>query len=244
VQSTLNKVLALACWKYTLDSPRFRFPEYAISAKNHNLSLESIDGYLDACFAAKESYETKVNEIEEHSKLRAAQAAMEALTREWIAPVSKKVLWQWVRHYIQTKYPADTAGWIHTLFLGGGNAIIEFQEEDLQMMEEIICGECPAGTGVMKAVRGHINKIWTTWKAHHETFSIDLEDYAINQGMLVNGMPVSMPDPGPEPTLQDCDGNKTRLIIQGAKWRIAKAAWEAQNRRSTDPTVNDQLGEI
>lgn len=244
VQSTFNKVLALAYWKYYLESPRFKFPQYRICQQNGNIAFENIDDYLDLCFDCKDGYETRINEIEEESKARAAKAAMEALTREWITPVSRKVLWAWVKHYLPERYAADKVGWMHTLFLGGGNAIIEFQEEDIQMMEDIIYGECPPGTGVMKAVRDRINQIWTIWKAHHETFSIDLEDYAVNQGVLVNGVQVAMPDPGPEPTLQSCDGNKTKHIIATAKWRIAKAAWEAQNRRSDDPNVNDQLGAI
>lgn len=244
VQSTFNKVLALAYWKYYLESPRFKFPQYHICAGNSNVGFENINDYLDLCFECKDSYETRVNEVEEESKVRAAKAAMEALTREWITPVSRKVLWAWVRHYLPERYAADKMGWMNTLFLGGGNAIIEFQEEDIQMLEDIIVGECPAGTGVMKAVRDRIQQVWTIWKAHHETFHIDLEDYAINQGTLVNGVPVDMPEPGPEPTLKDCDGNKTRLIIVSAKWRIAKAAWEAQNRRSDDPVINQQLGEL
>jgi len=244
VQSTLNKILSLAIWKYTLDSPRFRFPEYVISAKNSNLHLDNVDGYLEACFAAKKSYETQVQEINEAANIRAAKAAMDALTKEWATPVSKKILWSWVKHYIQGKYPADAAGWIHTLFLGGGNAIIEFQQEDIEMMEDIIMGECPAGTGVMRAVRGRIDTIWNTWKAHHRVFEIDLADYAENQGTLVNGKQVAMPNPGPKPTLKDCEGNKIRLTIATAKWTIANAAWVAQNRQSDDPRINDQLGEI
>lgn len=244
VQSTLNKVLALAYWKYYLESHRFKFPQYRICVGNGNTAFENINDYLDLCFECKDSYETKINEIEEESKARAARAAMEALTREWVSPVSRKVLWAWVRHYLPERYAADKVGWMNTLFLGGGNAIIEFQEEDIQMLEDIIVGECPVGTGVMKAVRDRIKQIWTIWKAHHETFSIDLEDYAVNQGVLVNGVQVAMPDPGPEPTLQSCEGNKTRHIIAVAKWKIAVAAWEAQNRRSDDPNVNSQLGEI
>jgi hypothetical protein len=231
-------------WKYALNSHRFRFPEYHLSANNTNLELDSIDGYLEACFTAKDGYENRINEIEEASKIKAAEAAMIALTREWITPVSRKVLWAWVRHYLPARYDADKQGWLNTLFLGGGNAIVEFQEEDLQMMEDIIVGECPAGTGVMKAVRERIEQIWTIWRAHHETFQIDLEDYAINQGLLVNGVQIAMPEPGQAPTLQDCGGNKTKHLIASAKWKIAKAAWDAQNARSDDPTINEQLGAL
>lgn len=245
VQTTLSRVLALAYWKYHLESPRFRFPEYNLAKENGNIDLDNIQYYLDACFEAKDNYESKVNTLEEESKVRAAKAAMDALTREWVGPVSRKVLWSWVKHYLPDKqYAADKVGWMHTLFLGGGNAIIEFQEEDIQYLEDAILGECPAGTGVMKAVRDRISQIWSIWKAHHEAFAIDLEDYAVNQGVLVNGKQVAMPDPGPIPQAKDYNGNRTKFIIAEAKWKIAKAAWDAQNAKSADPQVNTQLGEL
>lgn len=244
VQSTLNQALSLAYWKYHLDSPRFRFPQYSICNNNTNLELENIREYLDLCFQCKEDYETKVNNIAEEAKLRAAQAAMEALTREWIAPVSRKVLWAWVKHYLPSRYDADKVGWMHTLFLGGGNAILEFQEEDIEMMEHIIIGECPQGTGVMKAVRERIDQIWKIWRDHYQAFEVDLADYAVNQGVLVNGAPIAMPDPGPEPQMKDFAGNKARYFIAAAKWKIAFAAWDAQQNKNREVVNNPQLGEL
>lgn len=244
VQSTLNRVLALAVWKYCLESQRFRFPAYHISTTNKNADFDNINDYLDTCFDAKENYETRISEIEEESKARAAKAAMEALTREWIAPVSKKILWAWVRHYLPSRYAPDAQGWLATLFLGGGNAIIEFQEEDLQMMEDIIVGECPAGTGVMKAVRTRIDAIWKTWRDHHQTFEIDLADYAVNQGILVNGAPVAAKDPGPEPQQREFNGNKARYLIAQAKWKIAKAAWDSQQAQQAQQTQQTSIADI
>lgn len=244
VQTTLSKLLALSYWKYYLESSRFRFPTYHICRLNENLEFQGINDYLELCFKVKDDYSTKVNEIEEKAKLKAARDAMDALSREWISPVSKKILWAWVAHNLPEKYSADKAGWMRTIFLGGGSAIIDWEEEDLELFEEIIVAEMPSGTSIMFAVKERIKTIWTIWKQHHETFSIDLEDYAINQGVLVNGVQVSMPDPGPEPQKRDFPPNSVKYTIAHAKWTIALAAFNAQNRRSDDPTINDQLGEI
>ena len=235
VQSTLQQVLALAYWKFYLESKRFKFPTLHICAQNNNTSFADIKDYLELCFKVREDYETKMTDVLEEEKANAAKKAMEALSREWITPVSRKVLWAWVKHYLPAKYDADKVGWMNTLFLGGGNAIVEFEEEDIQMLEEIIVGECPAGTGVMFAVRKRIEDVWKIWKDHHRAFEIDLEDYAVNNGVQVNGVAIQHPHPGNEPTLLSCEGNRTKFIVTIAKWRIAKAAWNTQ--QATQPAT-------
>lgn len=244
VQSTLNKVLALAYWKYTLDSKRFRFPTYHICQLNNNIDFKNIHDYLDLCFDVKDRYGEKMDELEEAAKIKAARDAMDALTREWISPISRKVLWKWVKHNLPVSYAADAEGWLSTLFLGGGTAIVEFNEEDLDLFEEIITCSCPAGTGIMKPVRERITQVWEIWKNHHRAFEIDLEDFAINNGLLVNGAQVLHPDPGEEPQAKQFNGNKASYYIAHAKWTIAKAAWDAQNKKSSDPDINTELGEL
>jgi hypothetical protein len=244
VQSTLLRVIHLAYWKYTLDSARFRFPEYHISEMNRNLELNNITDYLEDCFAVREAYSKKMDDLAEIARNKAAEAALQALSREWVTPVSKKVLWNWVKSQLGSNYEADTQGWLSTLFLGGSAAIVDFEEEDLELFEEIITSSCPNGTGIMKAVRERVAKVWELWKAHHRAFEIDLEDFAVNNGLLVNGVQVAYPDPGPEPQQREFGSNRGKYFQAHAKWSIAKAAWESQNRRSDDPSVNKDLGEI
>lgn len=244
VQTTLSKLLALSYWRYHLESSRFRFPTYHLSRINDNLNFRGINDYLELCFQVKDDYSTKITEIEEAEKAKTAQAVLDALTREWISPVSRKLLWAWVRSNLPTKYDADKQGWMNTIFLGGGTAIVEFAEEDIELFEEIIITECPKDAAIMYAVRQRIAKVWEIWKQHHRTFEINLADYAVNQGILVNGVQVAMPDPGPEPSVYDFPGHKTRFLIAHAKWTIAKRAFDEQNAKSDDPIINTMLGEI
>lgn len=242
VQSTIKEVLTLAAWKYQLQSPRFKFPEYHVSGLNQNLNFATIGNYLQVCFEAKERYESTVRTRDEAAQAAAAKAAAEALTKEWAAPVSKKVLWAWVRHYLPEKYEADCQGWMATLFLGGSTAIVDFFREDIELLEEIIVSECPGGTGVMKAVRDRIDTVKRIWEAHNASFDIELSDLAPTAGVLVNGIPVTLIDPGPMPTLQDCAGIKAKWIVAKSKWQIAKAAFDKQ--QTNKQPDNPQLGEL
>lgn len=243
VQTTLSRMLALSYWKYYLESNRFRFPTYHICKINENLDFAGISDYLDLCFQVKNDYETKLNDIQEKDKAEAADRALKALADSWITPVSRKILWAWTKSQLPAIYDADKVGWMNTLFLGGGNAIIEFAEEDIELLEEIITSHCPPGTGIMGAVRDRIAAIWKIWKDHHQTFDIDLADYAKNQGVLVNGLQVEMPDPGCAPQQKDYE-SKVKYAIAIAKWTIAKRAFDAQSAKSDDPIINKLLGEL
>lgn len=243
VQETLSRVLALAYWKYLIDTARMNFPEYHICQKNNNVNFENIDDYLEVCFKKKESWTARKQDIDDTAKIKAAEAALAALSREWITPVSNKILWQWVEHHLKERYP-DDVHWLGSIFLGGKLAIVSWEEDEIEMFEEYVEAACPGGTGIMGAVRSRIAKIWEIWKDHHSVFEIDLEDYAINQGLKINGAAIVHPDPGPEPQRKDYNGSLHKYYIASAKWSVAKAAFDGQNRRSSDPDVNTDLGAI
>lgn len=153
VQATIQKLFKLAYWYYYLDSPRFKFPSFRINAANNNNRFENITHYLDACFSAKEDYETEVNERAEEAKIKAAKRAMEALKDSWISPPSRRILWQWIRAHLPKRYEADAEGWLSTLFLGNDKTILDFEQDETILMQEILESECPQGTGILQAVR-------------------------------------------------------------------------------------------
>jgi hypothetical protein len=224
VQSTISKLLHLAYWKWKLESERFKFPTLHISKYNHNSNFENINDYLELCFSIRTEYEKNVREVSERAKLKAIEDAMIALNDTWITPTSKRVLWQWVRTHLPSEYASDAQGWLSTLFLGGSAAIIDFDKEDIDLAEEIITASCPIGTGVMHAVRQRLKSIRGVWEQHHESFSIELDEFAEDRNLYVNGEKVIAPHPGPQPVLSAFK-SKAGWIIANAKWEIAKAAY-------------------
>lgn len=244
VYSQMPKLMALSYWKFYLESKRFQFPTYHIAKINDNASFKHIADYLDLCFEIKNDYEMKKHTAEEEAKLKAAQEAVKLLNDVWVSPPSKKALWKWiVPQLAHTKWQPDTEGWLNTLFLGGSSIIVhDFDKEDILLMEEIIMSGIEAGTGMGKFVQGRIDTIKRTWEQYHETYEVDLADFAQNQGTLVNGAPVRHPDPGPEPVVT-AFANRAQYTIARAKWQVAKAAWDKQQSGDADKP-NAQLEAI
>ncbi len=227
VQSTISKLFNLAYWKWKLESERFKFPTLHISKFNHNDDFSNIDDYLELCFSIRTEYEKNVREAEEKEKIRAAEEAMIALNNTWVTPASKRVIWQWVRAHLPSEFESDAQGWLSTLFLGGSAAIIDFEKEDIALAEEIITASCPIGTGIMYAVRQRLKAIRAVWEEHHESYAVDLEDFADNANLFVNGVQVQAPHPGPEPVRSNFPTN-AGFLIANARWQIAKAAFVKQ----------------
>lgn len=177
VETSLSRLFRLAFWKWKLESERFKFPTLHISKLNGNTKFENISEYLDLCFAIKHEYETKINEIAEQAKIDAAERAMKALRNNWIVPASKKALWKWVRAYIDAKWSADAEGWLGTLFLGNDKAVLAFDPDEAKLAEDIIIGECPAGTAILFAVRHRLEYISKLIQDNAEAFEVDFSDY-------------------------------------------------------------------
>jgi hypothetical protein len=225
VHTTIGKLFNLAYWKWKLESERFTFPTLHLSKHNKNLDFSNLDDYLELCFDVRKDYEKRVRTADEKAQLDAATAAIKALSSEWVTPTSKRLIWTWVKAHLPEKYSADAQGWLSTLFLGGSNAIVDFDKEDIELAEEIVSSSCPNGTGVMFAVRQRLQAIRTTWEQYHEAYTIDLADYADEANTYVNGEKLAAPHPGPRPELKDYQFNKARFYVAEAKWEIAAAAY-------------------
>lgn len=212
VQATLQRLFALAYWRWKLDSKRFAFPEFKINRTNANQRFENVSHYLDACFDIKKQYEEGIKELDEAEKARAAEAALKALRNSWIVPVSKRALWQWVRAHLPEKYSADAAGWMSTIFLGSDRTVLDFDLDEVEMMEHIIIGECPAGTGVLAAVRERIDAIKKLHVDRREAFSVDLTEFQETQ----------QAEPMPEPKKQDYP-TAAAFVRAKAIWWLAQS---------------------
>ena len=213
VQSTLQSLFALAYWRYKLDSKRFAFPIFKINRANANTRFENVKHYLEACYEIKKDYESKIEELDEAEKARSAEAALKALRNSWIVPVSKKALWQWVRAHLPAEHGADAEGWMGTIFLGSERTVLDFDLDEIEMMEHIILGNCPAGTGVLAAVRERIDAIKKVHVDRREAFSIDLTTFEEEITAAIG----SKEAPKPEPQLKDYP---TKVA-----WIKARAAW-------------------
>lgn len=241
VQDTISKLFALAFWKWKLESLRFRFPTYHISKYNNNSDFSNMVHYFDTCFEVKEAYEKNVRESTEREKIKAAEAAMVALNSSWVVIPSPRILWRWICSHLATSRHADDATWIGDLFLGGSAKIIAYDEDEITLMEEILLSVCPAGTGLLKAVRERIELVRRKWSEHHKAFDIVLEDYAPTANTFVNGILVTAPDPGPEPQKSDFS-SIAGFYVAHAKWSLASAAYRKQQQQQKPSS--DNSGEI
>ena len=230
VVKTIQQLFVLSYWKWKLESERFSFPTLHLNSINRNLDFSNIDDYLLVCFNIRRDYEKKVREVDEVAKVKAAQDALVELNNTWIAPASKKVLFQWICSNLPEQYQPDGQGWLRTLFLGSDRVICTFEEDSIQLCREIIESSCPNGTGVMFVVRKRLDAIDKAWNDHFSSYEIEMEDYAEGAGTLVNGEKTIAPDPGPEPVIGQFLGNKARYYVTHAKWQIAKAAWKKDNQ--------------
>lgn len=177
VQNNMPRLFALSYWHYYLNSKRFTFPEFKINKLNATDRFENIHHYLSACFAVKEDYEAGISEVIEAEKVAAADRALKALRNSWIVPVGRKQLWRWVRAHLPERFSADAQGWMSTLFLGNERTILDFDKDEVQLLEEIVLSECPPGTGILKAVRDRIDEIMQVHIDNKEAFTVDFEEY-------------------------------------------------------------------
>lgn len=222
VRATLQGVANLAKWKHYLESKRFRFPAYHLSPLNNNLNFSNLPDYLDVCYSVKHDYETKTRDIEEKAKIAAAAAAMQALKNEWVTPVSKKVLWNWVKAWLPDKYKVDADNWLGALFLGGSQTIRAYDEDEIALAEEIIISSVPMGTGMLSAVRGRLDEIKTIWTDHNKAWEV-IESPA---QLSVNGIPYV----GEEPKEKDFP-SRGKFIQAHSRWQLSKKALERHQQK-------------
>lgn len=175
VQSQMPRVFVLVYWKHHLQSKRFAFPEFKINQFNNNDRFQNISYYIDACFERKADYEAGVKEADEKAKAKAAEEALRVLRSAWIVPNNKRELWRWVRAHLPQRYQADAEGWMGTLFLGNDSTVIDFDADEVDMMQGIIEGECPAGTPILKAVRDRLDVIRDVINTAKHAFEVDYE---------------------------------------------------------------------
>lgn len=231
VQDNIEQLFNLAAWKFFLESKRFKFPTFSLSKLNSNLDFSTVRAYIETCLDAKKDYESRVSEAVEKEKIAAAEKALAALRSEWVTPVSKRLLWQWVKSHLPEKYQPDGEGWLATIFLGSDRAILDFEAEDIALAVEIIYSSCPVGSSVFKAVKERLAAVEEVWKQHYEAWEIDLGDDEWEQGaaaMLVNGEKQKTPHPGPEPKIGDFQ-SRGAYIQAKARWDIAMAKWQKEN---------------
>lgn len=217
VQANVESLFALTGWQHYLDSKRFTFPSYRITKYNNNSSFENIHDYLNACWERKREYETAVDEVQEKHKLQLAEKALLAIRSAHIKPVGRKLLWRWVVAHLPAMYHADAQGWMGTLFLGNAAAILAFDLDEIELLQEIIESSCPIGNSIMFAVKERIADIFRIHKEHYDTFT--LED---SQEEVVAAIATESPSlvGSPEPLLSEFP-TKASFFIAHAKWTIA-----------------------
>ena len=198
VHKTIKALFSLAYWKAFLESQRFAFPTFKITKLNKNQRFENVDYYLEACFEIKDNYEKGLKDLVERDKVRAAERALAALRSQWALPKSKRALWAWVRANLPEKFQTDAANWMGTIFLGNEKTILDWDWDEILMMESIIIGECPQGTGILHAVRQRIDEIKKVHTDYKEAFTVDISFTAPLTKANEQGELVKIDDPRPE----------------------------------------------
>lgn len=227
VHSNLESLTALAYWQNYLDSKRFSFPDYHFSRINGNADLSGIHDYLEACWERKKEYESGMSDIQEKEKARIAEKAILAIRNTFLKPPSKKLLWTWIKGNLPSKWHPDAEGWLATLFLGSVAASLEFEEEDIDLMEEIIVASCPIGNSVMFAVRERIAEIKKYWKEHNDTFIIEEDSLELMEQLRTEQEDI----PAPE----------RKNFKNDAMFYVARAKWDIAHPHPKDPKVNKEI---
>lgn len=215
VQANLESLVSLCFWQHYLESKRFSFPELHLSNLNKSWQLENINDYLGACWNRKAEWDAGLDSQREQEKSRIAERALLAIRDSWMKPVGKKLLWQWIQGNLDKKWQADAEGWLGTLFLGSTATILAWEEDDIELMEEIIVSCCPVGNSVMFAVRERIEQIRKTWHDHYDTFTIEEDGIEI-----INELRDELAGTA-EPSQKD--------FATKAAWFVAKAKWSLAN---------------
>lgn len=229
IYQNITRLWKLATWYHSLDSIKFRFPLYHISKLNENGELQNLNHFLSLYWDAKESYESGSKDIAEQARIRAAEQALDALSREWIVPVSKRILWKFVRAHLPEKYQPDAEGWLGTIFLGSRSTIADFDEGDIHLHNEIIESSIPLGNPVNKVIRDRLNWISETWKDERTRFTILLDDFV--PGTRINGVRVKPPEPGEQPKV-DAYPSKAAFYVADAKWSLSVSAWRVWKKEN------------
>lgn len=217
VHSNLESLTSLAYWKHYLDSKRFIFPEYHFSRVNGNANLEHIHNYLEDCWEKKREYESGLNDVQEREKVRIAEKAILAIRNTFLKPPSKKLLWQWVKGNLPKKWEPDAEGWMGTIFLGSAATAMDFDLDEIELMEEIIVSSCPIGNSVMFAVRERIDEIKKSYRDHYDTFTIEEEGLDFIAAIKVDQERTVEPKQENFPT-------KAQFFVARAKWQLANPA--------------------
>lgn len=234
VQSNLESLIALAYWQNYLDSKRFSFPYLHISRLNNNSDLAAIGDYLDACWEKKREYDAGISEIQERERARITEKAILAIRNSFNKPVSKKLLWKWVKDHLPKKWHPDAEGWLATIFLGSVATSLEFEIEDIELMEEIIVSSCPIGNGIMFAVRERIEEIKKGFRDHYDTFTL-LED----ELSFIEEVKATQEDV-PEPKESDFK-TKALFYVARAKWQLAHPQGLPQNVNQAIESARQKL---
>lgn len=214
VQANLESLVSLSFWQYYLESKRFNFPQLHISNFNKNRTLDSIKDYLSACWDLRNQWDAGIDDQREQEKTRVAERALNAIRDSWMKPVGKKLLWQWVKGNLDKKWQPDAEGWLGTLFLGNTATILDWDEDEIDLMEEIIVSCCPIGNSVMFAVRERIAQIRKVWHDHYDTFTIEEEGLQSIEGFKNELQGTPQPVIGNYKT-------KAEFFVANAKWTLA-----------------------
>lgn len=220
VHSNLESLTSLAYWKHYLDSKRFLFPEYHFSRINGNANLEHIHNYLEDCWEKKKEYENGLSDLQEKEKVRIAEKAILAIRNTFLKPPSKKLLWQWVKGNLPSKWQPDAEGWMGTIFLGSAATAMDFELDEIDLMEEIIISSCPIGNSVMFAVRERIEEIKKGYRDHYDTFTIEEEGLDFIDSIKAEVVAT------PEPKQEDFN-TKAQFYVARAKWQLANPSTQS-----------------
>lgn len=253
VERHIQRLIELAYWHYTLQSQRFKFPKWRISAVNTNGTLNNVDAYLDICQVTKETWEgSREALVDESEKLEAARRAEKAVRSSHIKAVSKRHLWNYFRSSLHEKIGTkvyESEKWIEKrermekLFLGSESTQLKFDRFDVDEMEEVMLSVCQLGSSTTHAFTIELDKIRKNIIAHQETFTFNIREMMKPKVQRVdadgNAISIAINEPpvaGPAPKLSDFY-KRSDFLKAEAKWNIRKMqreAWEQEQREMID----------
>jgi hypothetical protein len=207
VASEFGHLIELLSWKHETGSARLTFPSLRIPKAPNPFGM--IPSWLAACEVCKEDYENVVRVRQREAKQKASELALRNIKRSMYQDISLVRLWNWVEAQSDSFKMAENAD-LKLLFFADENKIQNWEQSDIEELEEFVAVNCELGNSISHEVMKRI-KILKGWLSiYTDTFTVTVEDeekFSSHSGQ-------------PEPQVKDYP-NRAAYLVNLARWKLA-----------------------
>lgn len=206
------QVFEILTWKYEMATDRVSFPRLHIwkgAAKEDAFELfAGISAWLEACKSAKEDYENISRGRQNAAKAKARELALKSIKRQMYGDVSLRRVWNWILAQVPQSIIENNPD-LEQLFFAEEQAIHNWQQEDIEALEDLLLTHCETGNSVSFEFSKRIRQLADWRKTYFDTFEVEID--TAEQFKAFTGTP--------EPRPQDFP-SRAAYLVASAKWRL------------------------